>query len=75
MTIAWEVGDARRLVGDTGTVVPPRDPRLLAEGILGQLERIAAQPSLGVTAREKALAEHSVARSVDAFRTAIASIA
>lgn len=36
--VVTDVGDARRLVGETGVVVPPRDPTRLAEGIVRLLD-------------------------------------
>lgn len=72
--VVTDVGDARRLVGETGTVVPAGNPQKLADGLVHQLERIAARPDLGRAAREKVIAEHSVASCVRSFTTALASI-
>lgn len=72
--VVTDVGDARRLVGDTGTVVPEGDSPKLAEGILYQMERITAHPDLGAAARDRVLAEHSVASCVNSFRAALASM-
>jgi glycosyltransferase involved in cell wall biosynthesis len=72
--VVTDVGDARKLVGGTGTVVPARDAQQLAEGILLQLEMISVEPGLGATARDTVLAEHSVQSCVRSFRTALASI-
>lgn len=41
--VATNVGDAARIIGDTGVIVPPQNDRLLAEGILDMLERIGCQ--------------------------------
>ncbi len=72
--VVTDVGDARRIVGETGTVVPARDARLLADGIRGQLERVALEPGLGRRAREQVIAEHAIANCVRSFRAALESI-
>lgn len=72
--VVTDVGDAQLLVGDTGTVVPARDPLRLADGVTRQLDKLAAQPGLAGAARDRVLARHSVASCVDSFRTALASL-
>ena len=37
--VVTDVGDAGRIVGDTGLVVPPREPGALAQGIIASLRR------------------------------------
>lgn len=41
--VTTDVGDARALVGDTGRVVPPRDPRALAEALSALLSETMDQ--------------------------------
>jgi glycosyltransferase involved in cell wall biosynthesis len=49
-----DVGDVARLVGDTACIVPPRDPRRLAEGIDELLSMpVAERRMLGVRARQR----------------------
>lgn len=56
--VVTNVGDSAMLVGDTGIVVPPCDPRALADGWKSMLER----PNLGTTARKRIVAEFGVDR-------------
>lgn len=60
--VVTDVGDAARLVGDTGTIVPPRSPESLADGwsrllALGADERAR----LGVAARRRIEADFALA--------------
>jgi glycosyltransferase involved in cell wall biosynthesis len=65
--IATDVGDARRIVGDTGIIVPPRDVDALAEAI----RSLAADPGrrldLGRRARARVEAEFTLARATASF--------
>jgi glycosyltransferase involved in cell wall biosynthesis len=66
--VATDVGDAFRIVGDTGEIVPPGDPQAFATG----LGRIAALPTeerrrRGLAARERIIANFVLERAVDAF--------
>jgi glycosyltransferase involved in cell wall biosynthesis len=65
--VATDVGDAKRLVGDTGCVVPPRD----AEAFAGAIRRLLDEPdearaARGRAARQRVEQEFSIARFVAA---------
>jgi glycosyltransferase involved in cell wall biosynthesis len=65
--VVTDVGDSRRIVGETGRVVPPRDPCALATAIA---EECASRPKLvekGLTARARVVDNFSLTRSVEAF--------
>jgi glycosyltransferase involved in cell wall biosynthesis len=67
LPIVTDVGDARRIVGDTGRVVPHGDPAALAASIR---QECASQESLaakGLKARARIVENFSVAKFVDAF--------
>lgn len=66
--VATEIGDAPKLIGDTGAIVPPRDPAALARALraiaaLSPEERAAR----GSAARARIAERFSVARAADAF--------
>jgi glycosyltransferase involved in cell wall biosynthesis len=59
--VASDVGEARELIGATGAVVPTRDPRALAESVLGLLTQSAdGMAALGATAREQIASLYSI---------------
>jgi glycosyltransferase involved in cell wall biosynthesis len=51
--VVTDVGDARRIVGETGIVVPPQDPQALAEGWTAMAERLVLEPEVGHAARAR----------------------
>jgi glycosyltransferase involved in cell wall biosynthesis len=66
--IATDVGDSRLIVGDTGRIVPPRDPALLATAI----EAEAALPhearaARGLAARRRIVERYTIERAVAAY--------
>ena len=63
--IATDVGDSRRIVGDAGRIVPPRDPDAIANAL--QELRSADLEALGATARNRVTENFSLARAVDIF--------
>lgn len=59
--VATDVGDCARIIGDTGIVVPARDPQALAQGLLRLLARpVAERKALGARARERIAAEFNL---------------
>jgi glycosyltransferase involved in cell wall biosynthesis len=67
-TVSTDVGAVREVIGGTGLVVPPRNPRALAEAC-GQLLRDPARRArLGAAARARALELFTVEQNVAAFR-------
>ena len=61
--VVSDVGDSRYLVGDTGRVVPPRDPEALAQAWQDLLELgSAGRRRLGQAARERVESQFSLSR-------------
>lgn len=59
--VATDSGDARSIVGDTGIIVPPRDPSALARAMLELLERVqASAPELSLAARRRIEGQFSI---------------
>ncbi len=66
--VATDVGDARRIVGDTGWIVPPRDPNAFAAAV-GDAARLAAaeRQRRGLAARARIVENFTPSRAADAF--------
>jgi glycosyltransferase involved in cell wall biosynthesis len=62
--VVTDVGDSRFVVGETGEVVPPRDPSALAAGIEAMARRIALDPQPGIAARQRIVSGFSLPRLV-----------
>ncbi|WP_329136201.1 DUF3492 domain-containing protein [Streptomyces sp. NBC_01476] len=67
-TVSTDVGAVREVIGGTGLVVPPRNPKALAEAALELLRGPERAARLGAAARERALALFTASGCVDAFR-------
>jgi glycosyltransferase involved in cell wall biosynthesis len=67
--VATDVGDAARILGDAGRVVPPRDPAALADAIAGLKADTAARRAMGRAARRRIEQHFSLQRSLEAFET------
>ena len=66
--VSTDVGDVRSIIGDTGLVVPVRDPASLAHAIIDLIDRgPAARERLGRAARIRIETEYSLARVVDRY--------
>jgi len=70
------VGDAGAIIGDAGLVVPPRDPRALAQAML-EFAALGAEgrAALGQKARERVIARYSMAASVRRYEDIYAALA
>jgi glycosyltransferase involved in cell wall biosynthesis len=74
--VSTDCGDARELIGDTGRVVPRRDPAAFAAALeellgLAPTDRMA----LGVAARERIASGYSLAGMSEAYRATWARVA
>lgn len=66
--VGTNVGDAKLIIGDTGHVVPPREPRALREAIAAEAGRSAEQRrKRGLAARQRVLDHFTLSRAVDAY--------
>lgn len=66
--VVTDVGDAAVLVGDTGKVVPPRDPAALAAACHGLIAAGPVERSrLGLTARQRVQQHYSLAAMVSRY--------
>ncbi|QEV20098.1 DUF3492 domain-containing protein [Streptomyces alboniger] len=67
-TVSTDVGAVVEVIGGTGLVVPPRNPRALAEACVALLRDPARCARLGAAARARALELFTVEQNVAAFR-------
>jgi glycosyltransferase involved in cell wall biosynthesis len=66
--VATDVGDARRIVGDTGTVVPPGDPAAFSRAMVDMAAMpAAARTEKGGNARERIISQFALASAIDAY--------
>ncbi|MFD5714799.1 GT4 family glycosyltransferase PelF [Streptomyces pharetrae] len=68
-TVSTDVGGVREAVGDTGLVVPPREPEKMAAAALTLLHDHERRRRLGESGRQRVIDRFTVRRSVDNFRT------
>ncbi|GHE51537.1 transferase [Streptomyces cellulosae] len=66
-TVSTDVGAVVEVIGGTGLVVPPRNPRALAEACVSLLRDPDRRARLGEAARARALELFSVEQNVAAF--------
>ncbi|WP_223206385.1 DUF3492 domain-containing protein [Streptomyces xanthii] len=67
-TVSTDVGAVVEVIGGTGLVVPPRNPRALAEACVALLRDPERRERLGAAARARALELFTVEQNVAAFR-------
>jgi glycosyltransferase involved in cell wall biosynthesis len=74
--VATDVGDAALIVGDTGLIVPARDPQVLAGAIRALAgEGAAARAERGTKARARIVANFGMKRAVERYAELYASLA
>ncbi|MFE0105673.1 DUF3492 domain-containing protein [Streptomyces sp. NPDC059009] len=67
-TVSTDVGAVVEVIGGTGLVVPPRNPRALAEACVALLRDPERRERLGAAARARALELFTVEQNIAAFR-------
>lgn len=67
-TVSTDVGAVVEVIGGTGLVVPPRNPRALAESCVALLRDPERRTRLGAAARARALELFTVEQNIAAFR-------
>ncbi|MET9516655.1 GT4 family glycosyltransferase PelF [Streptomyces sp. NPDC002994] len=67
-TVSTDVGGVREAVGDTGVVVPPREPEAMARAVLDLMADDARRAELGRLARQRVIDLFTLRRSVEGFR-------
>ncbi|KUM92318.1 transferase [Streptomyces cellostaticus] len=66
-TVSTDVGAVLEVIGGTGLVVPPRNPRALAEACVALLRDPERRERLGAAARARALELFTVEQNIAAF--------
>jgi len=73
--VVTDVGDAALIVGDTGRVVPPKDPVALARGLAEMIDLgPGGRGLLGQSARKRVEERFSLARMVEAYESLYQSL-
>ncbi|MFF4322341.1 GT4 family glycosyltransferase PelF [Streptomyces sp. NPDC001568] len=67
-TVSTDVGGVREAVGDTGLVVPPREPETMARATLALLRDDERRLELGRMSRKRVVEKFTLHQSVDGFR-------
>ncbi|MFJ3492605.1 GT4 family glycosyltransferase PelF [Streptomyces sp. NPDC086091] len=67
-TVSTDVGGVREAVGDTGLVVPPRDPAAMAAAALELLGDPARRAAMGEAARLRVIEQFTLRQTIDTFR-------
>ncbi|WP_328494140.1 DUF3492 domain-containing protein [Streptomyces sp. NBC_00414] len=68
-TVSTDVGAVVEVIGGTGLVVPPRNPRALAEACVSLLRDPERRSRLGAAARARALELFTVEQNITAFHS------
>ncbi|GAA5206613.1 GT4 family glycosyltransferase PelF [Streptomyces thinghirensis] len=68
-TVSTDVGGVREAVGDSGLVVPPRDPAAMAAAALELLGDAARRRAMGEAARLRVIEQFTLRQTIDTFRS------
>ncbi|MFI8946483.1 GT4 family glycosyltransferase PelF [Streptomyces sp. NPDC053750] len=68
-TVSTDVGGVREAVGDTGLVVPPRDPAAMAAAALELLRDAGRRRAMGEAARLRVIEQFTLRQTIDTFRS------
>jgi glycosyltransferase involved in cell wall biosynthesis len=68
-TVSTDVGGVREAVGDTGLVVPPRDPAMMAAAALELLGDPGRRHRMGEAARLRVVEQFTLRQTVNTFRS------
>ncbi|MFI0230911.1 GT4 family glycosyltransferase PelF [Streptomyces sp. NPDC017086] len=68
-TVSTDVGGVREAVGDTGLVVPPRDPARMAAAALELLADAERRRTMGEAARLRVIEQFTLRQTIDTFRS------
>jgi polysaccharide biosynthesis protein PelF len=74
-TVSTDVGGVAEAVGDSGLVVPPRDPEALGEACAALLADADRRRALAAAGRERALGSYTLDRCLTAYRSRYARLA
>lgn len=67
-TVSTDVGGVREAVGDTGLVVPPREPGEMARAALELLRDPGRRARMGEAARLRVIEQFTLRQTIDTFR-------
>ncbi|MDH6132819.1 glycosyltransferase involved in cell wall biosynthesis [Kitasatospora sp. MAA4] len=67
-TVSTDVGGVREAVGDTGLVVPPREPAPMAQAALELLRDPERRALMGAQARLRVIEQFTLRQNIDGFR-------
>lgn len=74
-TVSTDVGGVREAVGETGLVVPPREPESMARAAVDLLRDPVRRARLGQAARLRVIEQFTLRQTVDTFRTVYGELA
>ncbi len=74
-TVSTDVGGVREAVGDTGLVVPPREPEAMARAALELLRDPERRAAMGQGARLRVIEQFTLRQTIDTFRSIYTELA